>query len=64
MIQLNMAALHFLADSFDMSIHSQNSLLDGAFRFSQAQETLRQALAMGADRAIHINSDMRTDQVK
>lgn len=29
----------------------------------QAQETLRQALAMGADRAIHIQTDMRTDQV-
>eukprot|EP00455_Lapot_gusevi_P004601 TRINITY_DN1189_c0_g1_i1.p1 TRINITY_DN1189_c0_g1~~TRINITY_DN1189_c0_g1_i1.p1 ORF type:complete len:256 (+),score=94.35 TRINITY_DN1189_c0_g1_i1:91-858(+) len=28
----------------------------------QSQETLRSALAMGADRAIHINTDMRTDQ--
>jgi len=28
----------------------------------QSQETLRTALAMGADRGIHINSDMRTDQ--
>ncbi|TDH71338.1 hypothetical protein CCR75_002682 [Bremia lactucae] len=28
----------------------------------QAQETLRTALAMGADRGIHINTDMRTDQ--
>ena len=39
----------------------------GALRvmvFAQAQETLRQALAMGADRAIHINSEMRTDQVR
>merc|ERR1719491_71871 len=28
----------------------------------KASETLRQALAMGADRAIHIKTDMRTDQ--
>ena len=28
----------------------------------QAQETLRTALAMGADRGIHIETDMRTDQ--
>merc|ERR1719491_1126472 len=28
----------------------------------KAAETLRQALAMGADRAIHIKTDMRTDQ--
>jgi len=28
----------------------------------QSQETLRTVLAMGADRGIHINSDMRTDQ--
>lgn len=28
----------------------------------KAQETLRQALAMGADRAIHIKTSMRTDQ--
>ena len=26
------------------------------------QETLRTALAMGADRAIHVNTDMKTDQ--
>ena len=29
----------------------------------QAQETLRTALAMGADRGIHITTDLRTDQV-
>jgi electron transfer flavoprotein beta subunit len=28
----------------------------------QAQETLRTALAMGCDRAIHITTDLRTDQ--
>lgn len=28
----------------------------------KAAETLRQALAMGADRAIHVKTDMRTDQ--
>lgn len=28
----------------------------------KSQETLRQALAMGADRAIHVKTDMRTDQ--
>lgn len=28
----------------------------------QAQETIRTALAMGADRGIHIETDMRTDQ--
>jgi electron transfer flavoprotein beta subunit len=28
---------------------------------SQCQETLRQALAMGADRAIHVKTDIRTD---
>ena len=28
----------------------------------KASETLRQALAMGADRAIHLKTDMRTDQ--
>merc|ERR1719277_61996 len=28
----------------------------------KASETLRQALAMGADRAIHIKTTMRTDQ--
>src|SRR3546814_6763668 len=28
----------------------------------QAQETLRTALAMGADKAIHIQTDKRTDQ--
>ncbi len=28
---------------------------------TQCQETLRQALAMGADRAIHIKTDIRTD---
>mmetsp|Transcript_4172 Transcript_4172/g.4810 ORF Transcript_4172/g.4810 Transcript_4172/m.4810 type:complete len:254 (+) Transcript_4172:178-939(+) len=28
----------------------------------QAQETIRTALAMGADRGIHITTDMRTDQ--
>jgi len=27
-----------------------------------SQETLRTALAMGADRAIHISSDLRADQ--
>ena len=27
-----------------------------------SQETLRTALAMGADRAIHVNCDLRTDQ--
>jgi len=29
---------------------------------AKTAETLRQALAMGADRAIHINTNMRTDQ--
>ena len=29
----------------------------------QSQETLRTALAMGADRGIHITTDLRTDQV-
>lgn len=29
----------------------------------QAQEVLRQALAMGADKAIHIQTDLRLDQV-
>merc|ERR1712130_430329 len=29
---------------------------------AKAAETLRQALAMGADRAIHLKTDMRTDQ--
>jgi len=29
---------------------------------AKASETLRQALAMGADRAIHVKTDMRTDQ--
>ena len=29
----------------------------------QSQETLRTALALGADRAIHISTDLRTDQV-
>lgn len=28
----------------------------------KASETLRQALAMGADRAVHLKTDMRTDQ--
>mmetsp|Transcript_4843 Transcript_4843/g.10628 ORF Transcript_4843/g.10628 Transcript_4843/m.10628 type:complete len:258 (-) Transcript_4843:421-1194(-) len=28
----------------------------------KSQETLRQALAMGADRAVHLKTDMRTDQ--
>merc|ERR1719434_479105 len=29
---------------------------------AKSSETLRQALAMGADRAIHLKTDMRTDQ--
>ena len=29
----------------------------------QSQETLRQALAMGADRAVHVQTDLRIDQV-
>lgn len=32
------------------------------YGFARCSDTLRQALAMGADRAIHIKTDLRTDQ--
>ncbi|KUF94723.1 hypothetical protein AM588_10004891 [Phytophthora nicotianae] len=36
--------------------------VEEAIRLKEKKETLRTALAMGADRGIHITTDMRTDQ--